>query len=110
MADIVGLEGLSDEEINEELQNGARFVLYSYCISVIVLTFKQPSAIYFVRADESRFLKGLPYTLLSLVVGWWGIPFGLIYTIWCVASNSSGGTDVTDEVIGAIGQPQREYD
>lgn len=110
MAEIVGIDDLTDQEINRELQNGAKFVMYSYCISIIILSFKQPSAIYFVRSDESRFAKGLPYTLLSMVVGWWGIPFGLIYTIWCIASNSSGGVDVTEEVLGAMSQPQaRQY-
>jgi hypothetical protein len=108
MAEIVGLDGLSDQEFALELQNGAKFVMYSYCVSVIILSFKQPSPIFFVRSHESRFVKGLPYTLMSLVVGWWGIPFGLIYTIWCICSNSAGGVDVTAEVLGAMSQPQRD--
>jgi hypothetical protein len=111
MSEIVGLEGMSDEDLEIELGNGARFVVYSYCISVIILSFKQPSAIHFVRSNESRFLKGLPYTLISLVAGWWGIPFGIIYTIWCLAANSAGGTDVTAEVLDAMSyrSPQRDY-
>jgi hypothetical protein len=107
--EIVGLDGISDAEFESELQNGARFVMYSYCISVVILTFKQPSAIHFVRSNESRFLKGLPYTLLSMLTGWWGIPFGLIYTIWCIASNSAGGTDVTAEVLSAMAPRERRY-
>ena len=107
MSEIVGLEGLSDEEFDDELRNGARFVMYSYCISVIILSFKQPSAIYFVRSNESRFLKGLPYTCISLIAGWWGIPFGIIYTIWSIVENSSGGVDVTDEIVG--GMSRRDY-
>jgi hypothetical protein len=111
MSEIVGLEGMSDEDLEIELENGAKFVVYSYCISVIILSFKQPSAIYFVRSNESRFLKGLPYTLISLVAGWWGIPFGIIYTIWCLAANSAGGTDVTAEVLDAMTyrSPHRDY-
>jgi hypothetical protein len=110
MSEIVGLDGMSDEEFNDELQNGAKFVVYSYCISVIILSFKQPSAIQFVRGHESRFLKGFPYTLISLVTGWWGIPFGIIYTIWCIAANSAGGTDVTAEVLDAMAPVQRQRD
>lgn len=110
MAEIVGLDGMSDEEFDEELRNGGRFVIYSYCISLIILTFKQPSAIHFVRGGESRFVKGLPYTLISLLVGWWGIPFGIIYTIWCVAANSAGGTDVTSDVLDAMALPQHPRD
>jgi hypothetical protein len=110
MSEIVGLDGMSDQEFNEELQNGARFVVYSYCISVIILSFKQPSAIHFVRSSESRFVKGLPYTLISFIAGWWGIPFGIIYTIWCIAANSAGGTDVTAEVLGVMSPAQRHRD
>jgi hypothetical protein len=101
---IVGFDELSDEEVNQELANGAKFVIYSYCISILILTFKQPSAIHFVRSDESRFLKGIPYTMISLVAGWWGIPFGIIYTIWCIVANSAGGTDVTAEILGNVRQ------
>jgi len=106
---IDGFDHLSDDEVSRELENGARFVIYSYCISIVVLTFKQSSSVHFVRADESRFLKGLPYTLISLVVGWWGFPFGLIYTPWCIISNCAGGTDVTDEMLSAVPQRRADY-
>jgi hypothetical protein len=99
---IVGLEGLSTGEINEELRRGARFVVFEYCISIIVLTFKRSSAIHFVRSDEGTFGKGLGYTLLSLTLGWWGFPWGIIYTISTVATNCAGGRDVTSEVRVAV--------
>ena len=35
------------------------------------------------------------YTLVSLVFGWWGFPFGLIYTPMALITNLSGGRDVT---------------
>ncbi|MBM3993580.1 MAG: hypothetical protein FJ303_05430 [Planctomycetes bacterium] len=104
MSDIVGLDNISDAEFNREIQNGARFVVFSYCISLIIVSFKRASAIYFIRAGESRFAKGLPYTLLTLVAGPWGIPFGIIYTIWCIFSNSTGGTDVTEEILAGMAQ------
>jgi len=63
-------------ELEFELQRGAKFVLFQYCVSVIVLTFRRPSDIYFIRQGENAVVKGLPFTLLSLVAGWWGIPWG----------------------------------
>ena len=39
--------------------------------------------------------------LVSLLFGWWGIPFGPIYTIWSIAENFKG-KDVTQEVIDAV--------
>jgi hypothetical protein len=93
-----GIQGMSEEELKSEVMRGGRFVSYMYCISVILFTFKGPSKTCFIRAGESRFLKGLPYTLLTLVAGWWGIPWGPIYTIKCLAKNLSGGEDVTAHV------------
>jgi hypothetical protein len=73
---IVGLDGLSDAQIRDDLANGARFVVYFYCVSILVLTFKQPSSIHFIRPGQSAAARGLGFTLLSLVLGWWGIPWG----------------------------------
>jgi hypothetical protein len=44
----------------------------------------------------------LPFTLLSLVLGWWGIPWGPIYTIQSVVINFQGGKDVTKEVLASM--------
>lgn len=76
-----------------------RFVVFQYCISVVLLTFKRPSSIYFIRHGESPVQKGLPFTLCSLVLGWWGFPWGPIWTIGTVFRNLQGGLDVTAEVV-----------
>jgi hypothetical protein len=98
---INGLEGLTGEQIQAEIERGARFVIFQYCISVIVMTFKRPSEIYFVRAGESAFGKGVGFSLLSFVAGWWGIPWGPIYTIQSLWVNCTGGRDITHEVLAS---------
>lgn len=103
---IKGIEGLSGRDIQSELERGGRFVVYSYCISIIVMTFKRPTSIYFLRAGESGFTKGLPFTLISIVFGWWGIPWGPIYTIGSLISNLSGGKNVTGEVVQSLASPE----
>ena len=102
---IQGVAGLSQSEIDFELQRGGKFVLFQYCVSVMVLTFKRPSDIYFIRAGESPAKKGLPFTLLSLVAGWWGIPWGPIYTIQSVYNNLQGGKDVTQQIRNSLRAP-----
>src|SRR5262249_34416841 len=102
---IQGIEGLSQNEIDFELQRGAKFVIFQYCISIIVLTFKRPSNIYFIRSGENSTAKGLPFTLLSLVAGWWGIPWGPIYTIQSVYNNLSGGKDIPQQVRNSLRTP-----
>lgn len=99
---IKGIEGLSVADVNVELSLGGKFVMYQYCISILIMTFRRPTDIYFVKAGESATAKGLPFVLLSLVLGWWGFPWGPIYTIGTLITNLSGGNDVTDVVIAAF--------
>lgn len=99
MAHIKGIEGLSLGDINNEIQQGAKFVSYTYCISILIMTFKRPSDIYFVKHNESAVVKGLPFFFISLFLGWWGIPWGPIYTIGSIFTSLSGGNDLTQEVL-----------
>ena len=101
---INGIQGLTGSQLDFELQRGVKFVLYQYCISLLVVTLKRPSDIYFVKGGESSVGKGVPFTLLSLVAGWWGIPWGPIYTIQSVYNNFNGGKDVTQEVAASLKQ------
>lgn len=100
MAKIIGLEDIqSDGQLQQELQQGGKFVMYQYCISILILTFKRSSNVYFIRQEENAVVKGIPFTLLSLVLGWWGIPWGPIYTVQSVWVNLKGGRDVTQELM-----------
>jgi hypothetical protein len=103
MANIKGIDGMSPQEIVFELNRGGKFVVFRYCFSALVVTVMQGTDIYFVRADESRIGKGLPWTLLTLLVGWWGIPWGPIHTVRSLWTNFHGGEDVTASVAGAMG-------
>ncbi|HEY2168147.1 MAG TPA: hypothetical protein VGJ30_00865 [Candidatus Angelobacter sp.] len=105
MAKIVGIEGMNPQQLANELQSGARFVQYQYCVSALVITFKRGTDIYFVRADESRLVKGLTWTLLTLVAGWWGIPWGPIYTVQSLWVNLRGGHDLTPRAATALRLP-----
>lgn len=103
MSKIVGLEDIkSGGELQAEIAQGAKFVIYQFCISILVMTFKRSSNIFFISHDQNPVVKGLPYTLLSLVLGWWGIPWGPIYTIQSVVVNFQGGKDVTREVLASM--------
>ena len=92
----------SGGELQQELQQGGKFVMYQYCISIVILTFKRSSNIFFIRHEDNAIIQGLPFTLLSLLLGWWGIPWGPIYTIQGVWNNFKGGKDVTKEVLASM--------
>lgn len=105
---INGLEGLTDEHIINEVKRGARFVLYQYCISLLIITLKRPSNIYFIRPEENAVTKGLGFSAISFVLGWWGIPWGPIYTVQSLWSNFNGGKDVTTEIMASVSRPQSQ--
>jgi hypothetical protein len=100
---IHGIEGMTTDQLRFELQRGGKLVFYQYAISILVMSFRRSSDIYFVRAGESAVSKGLPWTLLSLVGGWWGIPWGPIFTIQSLFTNLRGGKDVTANLAALLG-------
>ena len=94
--------GMSASEILFEVNRGARFVIFQYAVSVIIMSFRRNAPVQFVRAGESAAMKSLPFTGLSLLLGWWGIPWGFIYTPQVVYRNLKGGADITPVVIARL--------
>lgn len=99
---IKNLNGITTAELQDEIAAGGKFVMYQYCVSILILTFKRPSSIYFIRSNENALTSGLKYSFISLLFGWWGIPWGPIYTIGSFITNFKGGKDVTDGVVDAL--------
>ena len=69
---IRGIEGISADQVRFELQRGGRFVLYYYCVSVLVMTFRRPTDVYLIRAGENAVAKGIavdPAHFAGRVVG-----------------------------------------
>jgi hypothetical protein len=96
--ELRGLKGRTLSDLDAELQAGSRFVLFEYCLSFLFVTLRRPSAVLLLGPRELGLAQGLPYTLLSLLLGWWGLPWGLVYTPVALFTNLSGGRDVTAEV------------
>ncbi|MDL2234474.1 hypothetical protein LJC63_12985 [Ruminococcaceae bacterium OttesenSCG-928-L11] len=105
-----GMEGLSFQEVNREIIQGGKFVVYQYCISIVFMTFRRSSGVVFVKAGANAALTGLPYTLLSLLLGWWGFPWGPIYTVQSLVTNFGGGRDVTNEVRSSLYRAENNLD
>lgn len=99
---IQGVEGMSPENIRDEVNRGGRLVVYTYCISILIMTFKRSSDIRLIKAGHSPAGASWPYILASLLLGWWGIPWGPIYTVESIYRNLCGGIDVTDDLLREI--------
>ena len=95
---IRGIDGLGPADLETQIRAGGRFVFYEYCISLVVVSLRRPTYIYFLRPGQYGVVRGLPFVLVSLLLGWWGIPWGLIYTPLTLITNLSGGCDVTEQV------------
>jgi len=103
MAEIKNIENLSKPQLKEMINRGGKFVFFQYTISIVVMTFRESSGIYFIKPGEGGAKYSWGYTLLTSIMGWWGIPWGPIYTIGTLATNIGGGKDVTLEVANQLG-------
>lgn len=96
---------MSHEQVQQQVRDGGRFIMFQYGISILIMTFKRGSNIYFLKADQGAVGKGLGFSALTFLLGWWGIPWGPIYTIQTLWKNFSGGIDVTAEVMAQAAEP-----
>lgn len=107
---IKNIEGLSVSQIKELVNKGGKFVIFPYTISFVIMTLKRSSDIYFIRPEENSFKYSYSYVLLNFFVGWWGLPWGPIYTIGALYNHVIGGKDLTQLVLEDIIQNDPEVD
>ena len=99
---ISNFYSMTPSDLDDQLSTGGRFVVFDYCISLIFLTLNRSSHFYFVSSQQSSFRHSIKYSLIALIAGWWGLPWGPIRTITSVTSNFKGGRDVTDSLLKSI--------
>jgi hypothetical protein len=90
---------ITTTELKQKVASGAKFVYFEYTVSIAIATFKRPTDIYFIDANESTAKHSWHLSTLTGIMGWWGIPWGPIYTIGAFITNFGGGKDVTAEIM-----------
>jgi len=91
---------LTIDELKNKIDNGSKFIIFQYCISVFfAVTLKRFSPAILIEPNEklSKYYKR--YNTISLFFGWWGLPWGPIYTVKYVNLNSKGGIDYTEDIM-----------
>lgn len=63
---------------------------FQACFSFLIFTLKVPSRFY-VNGYHFTSIISLFYSLFTLIFGWWGLPWGPIYTVQTIMSNIAGG-------------------
>jgi hypothetical protein len=107
-SELIALGGrrpLFPDEIRSRTEAGARLVRFEYCISLLFFTLRRQSRVYLTESWQERYLRGLGYSVLALLLGPWGVPWGLILTPRAVWVNLTGGVDETDSVLGGLDEP-----
>ena len=65
-----------------EIAPSTKLVSYTYVISLLVVTFRRSTRYYFMEAEKGKaFGAKLSCIVCNLLLGWWGIPWGPIWTI-----------------------------
>lgn len=100
---IHGIDGMSADQVRQALNQGARCVAYTYCISIIVMSFKRSSDLYLLQPGESDWGRRIGFSLASLALGPWGIPWGPIWTIGALFTNLAGGRNLSAELLNSMG-------
>lgn len=90
---------LTFEQVMECRKTGGKFVVYEYLFPrPIFPPVKRISRIYYIDSKEKANKYSFKYNLMTLIWGWWGLPFGPSYT-YSVVKHNKTGTDFTDDVL-----------
>jgi hypothetical protein len=95
-------------ELRVRLADGWRCVRFESVVSFGFATLRRQSAVYLTESWQKRYLRGLGYSLRSVLLGPWGVPWGLVWTPHAVWVNLTGGVDVTDNVRAWLDQREGE--
>lgn len=104
-----GSRPLFVEEIQTRVAAGARLVRFEFCMSLIVFTIRRQSPLFITETWQGRYLRGLGYSVLALLLGPWGVPWGPIWSLWAVWVNLTGGVDETTSVLAWLDNPARPF-
>jgi hypothetical protein len=99
---LAGSRLLFPEEIRSRVLAGARLVRFEICLSFLFVTIRRQSPLYLTESWQDRYLRGFCYSVLALVLGLWGVPWGLIWTPRAIWVNLTGGVDETEKALDSI--------
>lgn len=73
---------------------------YQFCASFVIVTFRLRTG-YILDQSFFKPIANITATFLTLVLGWWGIPWGPIYSIQALFRNLTGGvkTSIHDLIV-----------
>ena len=106
--DLHPFSRLTEAEFKDMIAMGEHFVVYCYTLSAFIYTTTRPTKVHATRKFQGAFLRGLPYTMLTVLFGWWH-PLGIVNSLNSIIANTRGGADVSPQIIEYIRQQDPRY-
>lgn len=97
-----------DHPLVTEVMQGKRYVTYPFVFSILILSFQR--SVGGVRVVETGKWPVGPLfgaAVVTILFGWWGFPWGLLWTPLALFHLWNGGRDSTRDILSkAIGVPE----
>ncbi len=93
---------MSIDELMLDIEKGWRFVVFSYVFSIIILTFKRPTQMYYIKSQEWALKRSFPYIISTSLLWWWWVPWWPIYSTWSLYDNLRWWTNVTESILSNL--------
>lgn len=74
----------------KEMDINMEIVQFETCMSFLFISSRMSSRFY-IKGYHNTKLIGSIYSLIAIIFGWWGLPWGPIYTIKSIVKNTKGG-------------------
>ena len=97
-----GTHGKTVRQIVNEVAAGGRLVVFQYVFSVLVMTFRRNTGIHYIAPGQSAAGLAFQWSLIPWLFGWWGFPWGFIYTPAALWRNTAGGVDVSEPILAHV--------
>jgi hypothetical protein len=91
------------ELVQKVRSHGGALIEYAWVGSALLFTYRRTHIVW-LRPGGSRVARGLGYTLISTLLGWWSL-LGIFWTIQTLVQNLMGGVDVTAPFTDPTGAP-----
>jgi len=70
-------------------------VVFACCVSCGILTWVHWSRPYRISSRTQGLLRGFPFSVATLLLGWWGLPWGILLSPRAIWTNCTGGVEVS---------------
>ncbi|MEZ0300222.1 MAG: hypothetical protein ACAI35_27515, partial [Candidatus Methylacidiphilales bacterium] len=65
-------------------------------------TIQYNSPPHYQTSYTASIIQSLPYSFVTLFCGWWGFPWGPVYTLSALGINLTGGKNLTNEFLNDL--------